>query len=160
MYRSGDFPEDYEMWLRWMEAGVKILKLKKVILHWYDSDKRLTRTDQIYSNKAFSKIKAHYLHKYLLQHNTKNLEYVVWGASKLSRRQATYIERQGVQIAFYIDVNGKRQIEEPVLYYRDLPTAGKYFVLVYMKHNHIRKKIAEFLHSKNYTEGADYLFVA
>ena len=24
MYKSGNFPEDYEMWLRWLEEGVKI----------------------------------------------------------------------------------------------------------------------------------------
>ena len=26
-YREGDFPEDYELWLRWLDAGVRMAKV-------------------------------------------------------------------------------------------------------------------------------------
>ncbi len=45
-YREGDFPEDYELWLRLLHHGVKMYKLKDVLLDWNDSDIRLTRTDE------------------------------------------------------------------------------------------------------------------
>jgi glycosyltransferase involved in cell wall biosynthesis len=35
-YRSGDFPEDYELWLRWMSNGVEMAKLPDYLLDWYD----------------------------------------------------------------------------------------------------------------------------
>ena len=35
LYLSGDFPEDYEMWLRWLDKGVKIAKVPEVVLDWH-----------------------------------------------------------------------------------------------------------------------------
>ena len=58
MYHDGEFPEDYEMWLRWLNVGVQMQKLNKRLLKWFDSDERLTRTDGIYSDSAFYKIKT------------------------------------------------------------------------------------------------------
>jgi glycosyltransferase involved in cell wall biosynthesis len=33
-YRAGDFPEDYELWLRWMAAGVRMAKVPRVLMRW------------------------------------------------------------------------------------------------------------------------------
>jgi glycosyltransferase involved in cell wall biosynthesis len=44
-YRQGPFPEDYEMWLRWLGMGVRMEKLPEILLAWSDSPKRLSRTD-------------------------------------------------------------------------------------------------------------------
>ena len=49
LYKNGDFPEDYEMWLRWLAKGIKIGKLPTPVLKWFDSETRLTRTDERYS---------------------------------------------------------------------------------------------------------------
>jgi len=69
LYRAGDFPEDYEMILRWLDKGVKIVKIPEVVLQWYDSDTRLTRTNENYSDKAFYKIKSRYLASWLEKNN-------------------------------------------------------------------------------------------
>jgi cellulose synthase/poly-beta-1,6-N-acetylglucosamine synthase-like glycosyltransferase len=44
--RQGDFPEDYEMWLRWFEAGVRMDKLPQALLVWNDPPGRASRTDR------------------------------------------------------------------------------------------------------------------
>src|SRR6185436_16591977 len=41
-YRAGDFPEDYELWLRWMEAGARMGKVPRVLLTWQDGPGRLS----------------------------------------------------------------------------------------------------------------------
>lgn len=35
-YREGDFPEDYELWLRWLKAGVRLGKVPRELLVWND----------------------------------------------------------------------------------------------------------------------------
>src|SRR3989449_3075477 len=35
-YESGDFPEDYELWLKWMDAGVQFAKVDAELLVWND----------------------------------------------------------------------------------------------------------------------------
>ena len=33
-YKNGDFPEDYELWLRLLDNNVKMFKLDQVLLEW------------------------------------------------------------------------------------------------------------------------------
>jgi hypothetical protein len=160
MYRSGDFPEDYEMWLRWLDEGVKIAKVPEIILDWFDSDGRLTRTDPIYSDRAFYEIKSKYLGKWLTEHNLFHPEVAVWGASRISRRRARMLEQHGVRISTYIDTKKSRQIEKEVIYHEDLPRAGTFFVLTYIRQMNNREKIQAFLEDRGYKEGVNYLVVS
>jgi len=160
LYRSGDFPEDYEMWLRWLDRGVKIAKVPEVVLDWHDSEKRLTRTDPIYSDRAFYKIKSRYLAQWLAENNPHHPGVWVWGASRISRRRAKILEQEGVRIDIYIDTKKSRQLDREVIYYEDLPAAGKGFILTYIRQMDNREKIQAFLGERGYVEGKDYLLVS
>jgi glycosyltransferase involved in cell wall biosynthesis len=160
MYRSGDFPEDYEMWLRWLDEGVKMAKVPELVLDWHDSDQRLTRTDSIYSDRAFYEIKSRYLAKWLKQYNRFSPHVAIWGASRISRRRARILEQHGIRISTYIDTKSSRQIEKEVLYYKDLPRAGEYFILTYIRQMNNRAKIQTFLEERGYEEGKSYLLVS
>jgi len=157
MYLSGDFPEDYEMWLRWLDRGVKIAKLPEIILDWHDSEQLLTRTDPIYSDKSFYEIKSRYLAKWLEEHNPFHPNVAIWGASRISRRRARILEQHGVRINTYIDTKSSRQIEKNVIYYKDLPEAGSCFVLSYIRQMNNRERIQEFLEGRGYMDGVTYL---
>ncbi len=160
MYLSGDFPEDYEMWLRWLDRGVKIAKVPEVVLDWHDSEERLTRTGEIYSEKAFYEVKSRYLAKWLASNNPFHPFVSVWGASRISRRRARVLEQFGIRIGAYIDTKPGRQIESSLLFYKDLPRAGECFVLTYIRQMDNREKIQEFLEQRAYVEGRNYLLVS
>ncbi len=158
MYRSGDFPEDYELWLRWLDNGIKIGKVQETILKWYDSDTRLTRTDAIYSNDSFYKAKSPYLAKELAKINKHYPKVAVWGASKISRKRAKLLEEYGIDICCYIDISKKRQIPEKLMYYKELQKAGSLFILVYVKQKSMRKEVEDYLIGREYKERRDFLF--
>ena len=160
LYRNGDFPEDYEMWLRWLHLGAKICKLPVPLLKWYDSDNRLTRTHPIYSDKAFYQIKTQYLAKWLKKHNPFYPVVVIWGASKISRRRARLLEEHGIKIAAYIDTKKDRQIDKEIIYYEDVNQVGQYFILTYIKQMDAREQIVGYLSNKGYVEGKDFLLVS
>lgn len=160
LYRKGDFPEDYEMWLRWLEAGVIIEKVDEPVLKWFDSDDRLTRTDEIYSDDAFFKIKSKYLANWLKQNNPFYPKVAVWGASKISRKRTKFIEEEGIEITHFIDIKESRQLDKEVVHYTKIPTDKSWFVLVYMKHLDLRTKIEKFLQNQGYVEGVNYLLVS
>jgi len=160
LYREGDFPEDYEMVLRWLEAGVRIGKVAGTVLKWYDSDERLTRTDPHYSENAFYKIKSRYLARWLEKHNPHHPTVSVWGASRISRRRARFLEEEGVETGSYIDTRKNRQIGYELIYYKDLPSVGSMFILSYIRQMDNRDKIREYLTSKGYREGKDFLMVS
>ena len=160
LYLSGDFPEDYEMWLRWLDRGVKIAKVPEVLLDWHDSAERLTRTHPIYSDRAFYEIKSQYLASWLSERNPYHPAVWVWGASRISRRRARILERHGIGIETYIDTKKSRQLEKELIYYEDLPEAGSHFILTYIRQMDNREKIQAFLEGRGYVEGKDYLLVS
>ena len=160
LYQAGDFPEDYEMWLRWLDRGVQIAKVPEVVLDWHDSAGRLTRTHPIYSDRAFYEIKSQYLAKWLSEHNPYHPAVWVWGASRISRRRARILEQHGVEMESYIDTKKSRQLDKEVIYYEDLPASGKGFILTYIRQMDNREKIQTFLKERGYVEGNDYLLVS
>lgn len=160
MYENGNFPEDYEMWLRWLNKGVKIEKLKEVILDWYDSDTRLTRTQKIYSDSAFYQIKTKYLAKWLEKNNPFHPHIAVWGASRISRRRARLLKQYGIEIDFYIDITRKRERDLEIVYYNEIPPPNKVFILTYIKQMNARDEIQNFLHGRGFREGLNYLLVS
>jgi glycosyltransferase involved in cell wall biosynthesis len=160
LYLSGEFPEDYEMWLRWLDRGVKMAKVPEVVLDWYDSEGRLTRTHPIYSERAFYEIKSAYLAKWLSVNNPYHPVVWVWGASRISRRRARILEQHGVRIDSYIDTKRNRQLDRELIFYKDLPAAGEGFILTYIRQMDNREKIQAFLGERGYQEGRDYMLVS
>lgn len=160
MYKSGDFPEDYEMWLRWLSDGVKIKKINETVLKWYDSDTRVTRTQAIYSDSAFYRIKTKYLASWLKKNNPFYPKIAVWGASRISRRRARLLNQYGIEIDCYIDIKKDRILDQKVIYYEDIPSPDKMFILTYIKQMNARDEIQEFLHSRGYEEGKNYLLIS
>ena len=160
LYRAGDFPEDYEMWLRWLDRGVKIAKVPEVVLEWHDSPGRLTRTHPIYSDRAFYRIKSSYLARWLQANNPYHPHVAIWGASRISRRRASILEDLGISINTYIDTKKSRQLDRAVIYYDDLPESGSMFILTYIRQMDNREKIQAFLEDRGYSEGTDYLLIS
>ena len=160
MYKYGDFPEDYEMWLRWLSEGIKIRKLGETVLKWYDSDTRLTRTQSIYSDSAFYRIKTKYLADWLEKNNPFHPRVVIWGASRISRRRARLLKQYGIDLVFYIDTKRSRQLGQEVVFYSEIPAPGELFILTYIKQMNARDEIRDFLHSRGYREGINYLLVS
>ena len=160
LYSHGEFPEDYEMWLRWMTAGVKICKLDQPVIKWYDSPGRLTRTNPVYKDSSFYTIKTKYLAEWLQNNNPFHPVVVVWGPSRLSRRRAKLIEDYGIRIDYFIDIKKTRQLEEKIVFYEDLPPAGNSFILVYIRLMRAKEAIIEILNQKGYKEGRDFLMIS
>ncbi|MFW5894067.1 MAG: glycosyltransferase family 2 protein, partial [Verrucomicrobiota bacterium] len=103
-YRDGAFPEDYELWLRWLEAGIRMAKVPEPLLTWNDPPGRLSRTNKRYSMTAFYKCKAEYLARWLARNNPLHPGIHVWGSGRLTRKRAELLVALGIRIDGYIDL--------------------------------------------------------
>jgi glycosyltransferase involved in cell wall biosynthesis len=154
----GDFPEDYELWLRWMNNEVKIEKVPEVLLHWYDSETRLTRTDPRYSTDAFYRTKAQYLSKWLAGNDHP---YVwVWGAGRVTRKRVDMLQELGIWVEGYIDVKERYFDDICCISYEDFNWEAPSFILSFVGNHGARDQIRKFLVSKGKIEGKDFLLVA
>ncbi|MBU1230258.1 MAG: glycosyltransferase [Proteobacteria bacterium] len=105
---ASPFPEDYEMWLRWLERGVRMGKAPEEVLVWNDPPTRLSRTHADYSLEAFARIKAQYLWRWLIRHNPQHPRVWVWGAGRVSRQRLAHLCGMGLAIEAYLDIDAKK----------------------------------------------------
>ncbi|MDZ7772701.1 MAG: glycosyltransferase [Balneolaceae bacterium] len=163
-YRDGDFPEDYELWLRWLEAGVRMQKVEQELLLWRDEPGRLSRTDARYAFEAFYRIKAGYLARWLKRNNPRHPEVVIWGAGRTTRKRAELLCPHGVEITHYVDIDpnkiGNTVHGRPVWSPDDLPNPGRRFVVSYVGRHGANSMIRKDLTTRGYREVDDFIFAA
>jgi glycosyltransferase involved in cell wall biosynthesis len=163
-YRDGDFPEDYELWLRWMDHGVSFAKVGEPLLRWSDHDNRLTRTDPRYRVEAFFDIKAQYLARWLKRHNPFGLHVWVWGAGYATRRRVRRVCEFGIMIDRLIDIDprkvGSTNRDGQVVSPDALPGPKHNFVLAAVGTRGARELITESLEARGYRVGISYLCIA
>ncbi|MDD3180852.1 MAG: glycosyltransferase [Opitutaceae bacterium] len=163
-YREGDFPEDYELWLRWLDAGVRMAKVPRMLLTWHDPPARLSRTDPRYDPEAFFRLKAFWLARWLRANIGAPRKILVWGAGRPTRKRAAWLKEQGVRITGYIDIDPKKTGRpiggRQVLAVDGLPPPGEVFVLGYVASRGARELIRGHLAARGYAEGGDFLMCA
>lgn len=163
-YRDGDFPEDYELWLRWLDAGVRMAKVPRVLITWHDAPARLSRTEARYDIEAFYRCKAVYLARWLRRHVPPSRRLLVWGAGRPTRKRAEHLIAQGVTLAGYLDIDPRKQGRQfsgrPVIAPDELPPAEEVFVLGYVAKRGARELARACLHARGFAEGRDFRMAA
>jgi glycosyltransferase involved in cell wall biosynthesis len=164
-YRAGDFPEDYELWLRWLDAGVRMAKVPRMLLRWNDPPLRMSRVDPRFSPEAFFRAKAEWIAREV-QRIAPQRPVLVWGAGRPTRKRAAHLESHGLRIAGYIDIDAKKTTAAlggtgaPVISPAALPPPGEAFVLGYVSSRGARDLIRSALRARGYAEGRDFLMCA
>ena len=163
-YREGDFPEDYELWLRWLEAGVRMAKLPEPLISWRETPGRLTRTDPRYAPEAFFRTKAPYLYRWLAAHNPHHPRVVVWGAGRVTRQRFAPVRAEGLEVQAWVDIDvkkiGWRVDGAPVIGPAALPPPSEAFVLVAVGKRGARELIEAELVRQGFEPGVNFLFCA
>jgi glycosyltransferase involved in cell wall biosynthesis len=160
--RQGNFPEDYEIWLRWMDQGVQMAKIPELLFIWNDLPSRLTRNDERYSAEAFERAKTGYLAEFITEQNRKRTRPVyLCGAGKITRRKSDFLVASGLEVGGYIDVDPKK-IGKVYNGYRvigldDLPSKEQAYVVSYVANRGAREEIRKILLNGNLEEGKDFI---
>jgi len=155
----GDFPEDYEMQLRYLEAGVKMAKLPEALLEWHDTSTRLTRTDDRYSTEAFFRTKAFYFKKWSEKQNRFHPDIWVWGAGRKTRQRAKLLEKEDLKIQGFIDIVKGKTTEKETLHFTETPDPGKIFIVPMVTKKGARELIHSYLLDAGYKEGTNFIMM-
>jgi len=160
-YRKGDFPEDYELWLRFLNEGVQMEKVNNYLLDWRDSKQRTSRTGSNYKLDAFQNLKSIYLKKWIEKNVPSNKSIQVWGAGKFAKQQIKYLKRIGISIEYIYDIDSNKIVNRVnVLHINQIPNPDQNFILCLIGKDGARGKIAEFLSKKGYIIEKDFIFAA
>ena len=121
---DGDFPEDYDLWLRLSAAGHRLSNLPEVLLDWRESPGRLTRTDGRYALPRHVALKAAWLASGPL---SDRREVASWGAGETGRSFARALAPHGVAVVLFLEVDprkiGRTVAGAPVVSYEEAARA-------------------------------------
>ncbi|HVZ34390.1 MAG TPA: glycosyltransferase family 2 protein [Polyangiaceae bacterium] len=115
-YRDHGWPEDYDLILRLLGAGLRLGVVPRRLLCWRDGAARLSRTSASYSLSAFTACKAQHLaNRYLARRS----EYVLWGYGKTGSSLARALLGHGKRPRVIVEVHpgriGQRILGAPVI---------------------------------------------
>lgn len=161
-YRHGDFPEDYELWLRMVSRGMQLAKVPLVLLRWRESATRASRVDHRYSSQNFDTLRARYLATDPRINTPRPL--VVWGAGRKTRKRVAML---GIKPVLWLDVDPKKigktyigaAVENYTWLHRRRFAPIKPFILSYVNNHGARELIEDELRSCGFERGKDYLMV-
>ena len=161
-YQDGEFPEDFELWLRWMSHGIKMEKLPHTLLKWRDHPERTSRTDSRYQPVRFNEIKAKYVKLWIEKEAHLNKRKIVcWGAGKIARKLSKLLIKNEIRISAFIDLDpkkiGRSNTEIPILSIDQLPPPDKCFVFILVGSRGAREQIFSYLSDKGFMAGKDFM---
>lgn len=163
-YRDGPFPEDYELWLRWQSRGVKICKLKEVLLDWYDGEHRASRIENKYSKHSFQRAKAKYIKAWLEEHQYHQKKLICWGAGTVAKVQIRILIENNILVGGIYEVDpkkiGNHFLGIPIFDVKGFNLQSNEFMLVLTGSRSAKNKIRHFLDTRNLVYGKHYLFFA
>lgn len=156
-YLDGDFPEDYEFFLRLQAVRIKMEKVATKVIEWNDLPNRLTRTDDKYSQEAFFRVKAKYLSEWLSKQNPKHPDVIIWGAGRHAKKRSSFLKQYGININGHIDL---KESSPSSIYFKDLDSFKNSFILSFVTSWDARDEIRAFLNTNGFKEGVNYLICA
>jgi glycosyltransferase involved in cell wall biosynthesis len=104
-WRAGDFPEDYDLWLRLAARRARMVNLPATLLDWREGPERLTRTDPRYGLDRHVALKCGALAGGPLRGVA---EVALWGAGETGRAFADGLLRAGIRVAAFVEVDRKK----------------------------------------------------
>lgn len=158
-YDTGPVPEDHELWMRWMDVGVRFAKLPEELLTWNDHAGRLSRTHPHYSVEAFFQTKVKWLGRWL--HRTLHgRPVIVAGSSRMCQDRAALLEVEGISVQAFTDVSGRGVPGRSFIPHDRLPPPGEAFIVSFISQRGTGERIAAYLTSRDLVEGTDFILAA
>lgn len=155
-YRQGDFPEDYEFFLRAHQEGIKMGKVPEKLVKWKDGQDRLSRSNPAYSKAAFERIKMQYLIPFLQTRLNKRPLWV-WGDGRKARPKIEGLNEAGLKVSAVVGLKKERKMDWPYVHFSCLETEYGPYVLSFVSNRGAGEEIRKFLLTNGRREIEDFL---
>lgn len=163
-FRDRGWPEDYDLWLRFHERGLRLRKIPEVLFRWRIRDDSVTRTDPRTSPERLLAARAHYLARHVAG---RAPDFALWGAGRTGRRLARALEPYDLRPRFFIDIDprkiGRTARTLPILEAEAAMTRARHealFIIVAVGARGARAVVQQRLAANGFREGVDFLCAA
>jgi glycosyltransferase involved in cell wall biosynthesis len=160
-YGDSGWPEDYDLILRALGAGMRVGVVPERLLAWRKRIDSLSRTDERYDLSRFTACKAHYLASGFL---SRSGSYVLCGYGATGRSLRRALAALGKHPSHIVEVKptrlGKRIHGAPVIPHGDLPGLAGRPIVVSVAREGPRADARAALASNGFVDGRDFVCAA
>lgn len=160
-YRDAGWPEDYDLLLRLLGAGLELAAVPRRLLLWRDSAHRLTRTAAPYALERITACKAFFLADSLLRDHQR---YILWGYGSTGRSLRRALSAHGKAMAYLIEMHpgrlGQRLDGAPVVPPEEISALPRLPLIASVAGAGPRAQIRAFLSGRSFVEGTDFVCAA
>lgn len=159
-FKNLNYPEDYDLVLRWYAAGFRIKGIPQLTLYWREHSLRTSRNSELYSQQQFFKLK---LQHFLQLDYSPARHLILWGTGVKAKLTATILLQKQVQF-IWMDLKPhlypKGLLEQPILPFTQVEQMSNYNLLlaVYPPPEEL-KKLNNYLEQLQLTAGQDYWYL-
>lgn len=162
-YREIDGPEDYDLILRAMLAGMDMGKPAPVLQDWREHPERLTHRDPRYRREAFTDCRANAV---LQPSSQLKLDEgrCVWlcGTGRNARYWHDALTAKGVKVLGFVDIgncsSARLKRDKPVISYAQLPgVRGDSLVITALTQPQARMKLQAYFEAQDWRYGIEYV---
>ncbi|GIW41411.1 MAG: glycosyl transferase [Candidatus Binatia bacterium] len=104
-YRDCGWPEDYDLVLRLLEAGLRIGVVPRRLLAWRHHEKRTSLHEATYDVRRFVECKAYFLARGFLSRTSR---YILCGHGSTGKSLRKALRRYGKEAAYILDLHPRR----------------------------------------------------
>ncbi|MGH0028372.1 MAG: glycosyltransferase family 2 protein [Myxococcota bacterium] len=160
-YRDAGWPEDYDLLLRLLDAGLRVGVVPHRLVGWRHTAGRHSRTSPTYDPLRFTACKAHFLARGFLSGATR---YDLWGYGGTGRALVRALRGEGREPARIVELHpgriGRTIQGAPVIARHALGPPGRRPLLVSVAGAAARTRIRRELARLGYRECVDYVCAA
>ena len=161
-WEDGDFPEDWQLWLKLLDKGFALTCVGEVLHRWRDHERRATRVDLRYRHEAHHALKARFLAPLLTP--TAHTRTFVWGAGEVGLQMLRQLRALRVPVLALVDVDprkiGQRIDGVPVIDHHELPAPQGHKLIAAVGAKGAREDIRAYLQTRAWCEDVDLWFLA
>jgi len=160
-YRACGWPEDYDLLLRALGAGLRLGSVPERLVAWRDRPDRLSRSHPAYAQERFTACKAaHLVEQFLAADET----YVLWGYGGTGRALRRALARHGRHPSHVVELHpgrlGQRIHGAPVVPPAALPSLPRRPLVASVAGSRARGLIREALAGMGLVEERDFVVAA
>lgn len=159
-YRSGDYPEDYDLWVRLHLGGARFAKVDQVCVEMLDHSGRLTRRHPSYRREAFRAVAQRWIEQRIFR---PGVRLVLWGGPNRARPWLRWLRARGHAPVAFVDIDPRRigrskGSDIPIIAPADLPGIEADHLLVAINQRGALEKIRHALLElrPDWREGRDW----
>lgn len=160
-YRDRGWPEDYDLILRLLAAGLRVGSVPRRLLYWRDRPTRLSRVGAAYSIERFTACKAAFLAERFL---AGTAAYILWGYGETGRAMRRALLAHGKRPAYIVEVHrgrlGNRIHDAPVVAPERLPRLPRYPLVISVAGTAAREQIRAALRAMGFEEPREFICAA